>query len=204
MVSLTQWTWVWTSSRRWWRTGKPGGCSPWGCKESDMTEQLNNNNLSQGDSEKKRWWKSLTECIGHNIAALKDDGACVSAQCFRSVWLFATLWTVACQVPLSTGFPRQEHWSRLLCPPPGDLSDPGMEPGFPVSAALQADSLPLSHWGSLKDDGRIIKIFSCIWCYSKIIHTCKSESLVSGRHGMVVWIMGECCFIQAFFSHRIQ
>ena len=69
---------------------------------------------------------------------------------------------VACQVPLSTGFPRQEHWSRLLCPSPGDLPDPGMEPGFPVSAALQADYLPLSHWGSLKDDGRIIKIFSCI------------------------------------------
>ena len=46
--------------------------------------------------------------------------------------------------------------------PGQDLPDPGMEPGFPVSAALQADSLPLSHWGSLKDDGRIIKIFSCI------------------------------------------
>ena len=31
-ASLTQWTWVWASSRRWWRTGKPGCCSPWGCR----------------------------------------------------------------------------------------------------------------------------------------------------------------------------
>ena len=38
MASLTQWTSVWVSFRRWWRTGKPG--SPWGCKESNMTEQL--------------------------------------------------------------------------------------------------------------------------------------------------------------------
>ena len=48
------------------------------------------------------------------------------------------LWTVACQAPLSTDFSRQEYWSVLLCPPPGDLLDPGMEPRSP---ALQADSL---------------------------------------------------------------
>ena len=40
---LNQWTWVWASSRRWWRTGKPGCSSPWGHKESDTNEQLNNN-----------------------------------------------------------------------------------------------------------------------------------------------------------------
>ena len=43
------------------------------------------------------------------------------------------------QAPLSMGFPRQEHWSGLPCPPPGDLPDPGMEPGCP---SLQPDSLP--------------------------------------------------------------
>ena len=37
------------------------------------------------------------------------------------VWLFVTPWTVACQAPLSMGFSRQEYWSRLPCPPPGDL-----------------------------------------------------------------------------------
>ena len=39
----------------------------------------------------------------------------------------ATPWTVACQAPLSMGFPRQEHWSGLSFPSPGDLPDPGIE-----------------------------------------------------------------------------
>ena len=41
---------------------------------------------------------------------------------FSHVWLFATLSTVTCQAPLSMGFPRQEYWSGLLCPPPGGCS----------------------------------------------------------------------------------
>ena len=45
---------------------------------------------------------------------------------------------VACQAPLSMGFPRQEYWSGLLFPSLGDLPDPGIEP---MSLALQADSL---------------------------------------------------------------
>jgi len=44
------------------------------------------------------------------------------------VQFFATLWTVAHQALLSTGFFRQEYWSGLLCPPPGDLPDLGIEP----------------------------------------------------------------------------
>ena len=48
--------------------------------------------------------------------------------CFSSVQLCATLRTVACQVPLSMGFSRQEYWSGLRSPPPGDLHDPGIEP----------------------------------------------------------------------------
>ena len=50
-----------------------------------------------------------------------------------------TPWTVALQAPLSMGFPRQEYWSGLPFPSPGDLPDPGIEPGSP---ALQAVSLP--------------------------------------------------------------
>ena len=50
----------------------------------------------------------------------------------------ATSWTVAHQAPLSTGFPRQEYWSGLPCPPPGDLLDP-LDPGIaPVSLASPA------------------------------------------------------------------
>ena len=58
---------------------------------------------------------------------------------FSCVPLFVTLWTIVCQAPLSMGFSRQEYWSGSPCPPPGDLPDPGAEPGSP---ALQADSLP--------------------------------------------------------------
>ena len=46
---------------------------------------------------------------------------------FRCVQLFATLWTVAQQAPLSMGFSRQEYWSGLSCLPPGDLPNPGSE-----------------------------------------------------------------------------
>ena len=50
---------------------------------------------------------------------------------FNRVRLFAILWTIARQAPLSMGFSRQEHWSGLPCPPPGDLPDPGIEPVSP-------------------------------------------------------------------------
>ena len=63
------------------------------------------------------------------------------AQLLSGVQLFATPWTVACQAPLSMRFSRQEYWSRLLIPSPGDLPDPGMEPVSPAAPALQADSL---------------------------------------------------------------
>ena len=48
------------------------------------------------------------------------------------------------------GVSRQEYWSGFSCPPPGDLSDPGIEPATPVSHTLQVHSSPLSHQGSLK------------------------------------------------------
>ena len=55
------------------------------------------------------------------------------------VQLLATPWTIAHQAPLSIGFSRQEYWSGLPFPSPGDLPDPGIEPGFPT---LQANALP--------------------------------------------------------------
>ena len=55
---------------------------------------------------------------------------------FSRVWLFVTLWTAACQAPLSTGFSRQEYWSGLPCCPPGDLPHAGIEPGSPASSVL--------------------------------------------------------------------
>ena len=64
--------------------------------------------------------------------------------------LFATPWTVAYKAPLSLEFSRQEYWSRLPFPSPGDLPHPGIEPGSP---ALQADALPSEPPGKpIKDD----------------------------------------------------
>ena len=54
-------------------------------------------------------------------------GLCMLSH-FSCVRLFATPETIACQAPLSMGFSRQEYWSGLPCPPPGDLPDPGIEP----------------------------------------------------------------------------
>ena len=55
---------------------------------------------------------------------------------FSCVWLFETPWTAAPQTPLFRGFSKQEYWSRLPCPPPGDLPDPGIEPMSLMSPAL--------------------------------------------------------------------
>ena len=67
---------------------------------------------------------------------------------FSCVQLFATLWTVACQAALCMGFLRQEYWSGLPCPSPGDLPDPGIKLAPPAAPTLQANSLWRSHWGS--------------------------------------------------------
>ena len=59
---------------------------------------------------------------------------------FSHVQLFATLWTVTRQAPLSMERPTQEYWSGLSCPPPRDLPDSGIKPASPVVPALQVDS----------------------------------------------------------------
>ena len=61
--------------------------------------------------------------------------ACVLSR-FRRIRLRATLWTIARQVPLSVGFPRQEYWSELPRPLPGDLPGPGIKPTSLASPAL--------------------------------------------------------------------
>ena len=91
-------------------------CSPWGCKDSDTTERMN--------------W---TE---HLILLLCFYG---SGLVGKSCPTLATPWTVACQAPLSMGFSRQEYWSGLPFPSPGNLPNPRIKPRSP---ALQADSLP--------------------------------------------------------------
>ena len=68
-----------------------------------------------------------------------DNSRNVNAKSLSRVRLFATPWTVAFQAPPSMGFSRQEYWSGVPLPSPGDLPDPGIELGSP---SLQADALP--------------------------------------------------------------
>ena len=62
--------------------------------------------------------------------------------------ILVTPLTVARKAPLSMGFPRQEYWSGLPFPSPGDFLHPGIKPGSLISPALQVASLPLNQQGS--------------------------------------------------------
>ena len=69
----------------------------------------------------------LNTCVF--ASSMCDDDGLVTRSCPR---ILVTLWTVAYQAPLSMGFPRQEHWSGLPFPSPGDLPDLGIELEFPA------------------------------------------------------------------------
>ena len=87
----------------------------------------------------KRWpTKFLLWCI--------CLGLCVRVQLLSPIWLFASLWSIACQAPLSMEFPGQEFWSGLPFPPPGIFPTQGSNPRL---LHWQAYSLPLSHLGTL-------------------------------------------------------
>ena len=118
--------------------------------------------------------------------------ACMPSH-FSCVRLFATPWTVACQVPLVPGIFQTKYWHGLPCLPPGDLPNLGIKPMSPAAPALQTDSLPLSHQGK----HNIFTTFLWIWNYSKIesvlkiilwgrVHSATMEmsleTLVSGEH----------------------
>ena len=75
------------------------------------------------------------------VLGLLDGGGLIAKSCLT----LATPWIVACQDPLSIGFSRQQFWNGLPFPSPGDLPNPGNEPG---SSALQADSLPTELWAA--------------------------------------------------------
>ena len=97
------------------------------------------------------------------------------------VQLFGTPWTVVHQVPLSMGFSRQEYWSGLPFPSPGDLPNPGIEPGSP---ALQADALPPEPPGK---PGR---------CFSFILLLHAPLLLIGTQMSLIlVWALGLFCFV---------
>ena len=79
------------------------------------------------------------------MLSIFSDHNCVCVLSLGQVRLFATLWTVVSQAPLSMGFSRQEYWSQLPCSPQGNLPNPGTEPTSPVPSALQGI---LYHWAT--------------------------------------------------------
>ena len=125
------------------------GCGPWGREESDTTEWLhfhfslsciregNGNRLQWACLENPRnrgaWWAAVYG-VAQSWTRLKRLSSSSSSSSSH-VWLCETLWTAACQAPQSMGFSRQEHWSGLLCPPPGDYPNPGFKPASLKSLA---------------------------------------------------------------------
>ena len=95
--------------------------------------------LGKIEGRRRREWQrmrcldGITDSTGHEFEQTP------SVLVLSHVQLFATPMTVAHRAPLSMGFSRQEYWSGLPCPSPGDLPDPGIKPGSPT---LQMDSLP--------------------------------------------------------------
>ena len=83
---------------------------------------------------------------------------------FSHVQLYVTLWTVACQAPQSMGFSRQEYWSGLPCPPPGNLPNPGIELMSVMSPALAGGffTFPVE---------LLLSYAVCIWKVESFMHT---------------------------------
>ena len=100
---------------------------------------------------------------------------CAVLSCFNHVWVFATLWTVARQAPLSMGFSRQEYWSGLPCPPPGDLPNPGIQPVTPAGRFFTAEppGKPIT-W-----------IYHSLFCIHQLMSVWVAPSLA---------IMHKCCY----------
>ena len=88
------------------------------------------------------WFSNLSLTVEHLLCTTHLVVVIWSLNC---VWLLLTPWTVACQAPLSMGFPRQEYWNGLPFPSPGDLPNPGIKRATP---ALQLDALLLRQQGS--------------------------------------------------------
>ena len=102
----------------------------------------------------------------HQRWSIEGTCACVIS-CFRHVWHFATVWTVARQALLSMRFSRQEYWSGLTCPPPGDLPNPGIARASPGSLALAGGFFTTESPGKPADySGNLYFISSQMFCAS--------------------------------------
>ena len=113
---------------------RPPSCPVHGISQARILEWVAISFI-RGSSWPRDWtWVS---CIAGRFFTTEPPGK-VKVKSLSPVRLFATLWTVAYQAPPSMGFSRQGYWSGLSFSSPGDLANPGIEPGSPT---LQADAL---------------------------------------------------------------
>ena len=105
-----------------------------------------------------------------------------------SLTLFSTLWTVALQVPLSTGFPRQEHWSGLPFPPPGVLPSCPRDQTH-VSSIGRRILLPLSHHTIFE---KHTNSYTCMINLQSLILFTKSCFLTFNKFSLVCLTLGRC------------
>ena len=113
-------------------TEELAGFSPQSCKESGTTEATSYPRTAYRYS----MFQNVPESERQILALFL---LCVCVKSLSRIRLFATPWTVALWAHLSMGFSRQEYWSGWPFPSPGELPNPGIQPGSP---ALQADSWP--------------------------------------------------------------
>ena len=125
--------------------------SPWGCKESDMTEQLSMYQFSSVQSlSRVQLFATPWTAARQAPLSVTNSWSLLKLMSIESVMpsnhlilcrplLLSPSIFPSIRVPLSMGLPRQEYWSGLPCPPPRDLPNPGIKPRSPT---LQADSLP--------------------------------------------------------------
>ena len=103
-------------------------------KQNSITHECSGVSLRNSFAVRCHWCKSCNHKQVHVCSVMSDS--------------LQPHGLIARQAPLSVGLSRQEYWSGLSFPLPGDIPDPGIEPKSPVSPALQVDSLLLSHWRS--------------------------------------------------------
>ena len=95
---------------------------------------------------------------------------CIQVHAVKSlscIWLFAIPWIVDCQAPLSLGFSRQEYWSELTFPSPGDFPDQGIKFISPAMAVI--GKWNLYHWAIREDLSKYTPAYICVFAYNSLL-----------------------------------
>ena len=122
------------------------------------------------------FWSSKIMKIGHINLIFNTNFKCphfrlgcmtlCCAKSFRScLTIFNPMDYIACQAPLSMGFFRQEYWSGLPCPPPGDIPDPCIKPTFLISSASAGGFFTISTTWEAQGSMMSFQSFKALWCY---------------------------------------